>query len=753
MSRDVDLATAIRQRDIQAVVQMMFEGSPPTPRPGFRTETQLWDYKAGCPAPDKEHVKIWSDIAIDVLGFHNQGGGVIVFGIRDTDFSFCGTVDRLDSKLVNDQLRKFLGDRIWVEFQRLFIQENQRYLGVAIVPPRGPLLERFQADSPQMNGEYKFRAGDSAIREGDSSRVLTKAEADEYARRLAVPSLGRVYLVDEPFFRILSPDYAQFIPREVPCREVEVALADRRASVASIIGVGGVGKTALATWAALQAYGRHQFDFIVSITAKDRELTSSGIQALDPSLTSFEALLDAMVEVLGFPDLKPQETGRKERSVRDLIAESNGLIYVDNLETVDDARIIQFLDSLPFGVRALTTSRRTSVRVSVHPITLGALNSGEVVSFVGSLSETPGFAFVADLSDAERERIGTACDGLPLAIRWVLSRCKSPTEAVALAEKITASERHGEELLEFCFRRVFDTMIGTEQAILQVLALFQRPVPSEALLVGAGVPQFKLVDATEDLIADGVVQRLFDPERNDYSYTLLPITRAFVRNQIAREQGLEDRIRRRLADWYEARDIEDASERVVIREVRQGRAGSESALVDLALGAEHRGDLDSARSLYEQALQRNPTSWRAARQFAEFHRHKLHKISEALRLYELAAGNAPSRGPERALVFREWGMILRDSGDPQATDSAIEKFETALSETPNDVLSIHALAVMLARKARYARIIEILEPIRNHSSKKTREFVLPLLLLAYHETGDMLKAADLRSQGVGPWRI
>jgi hypothetical protein len=47
--------------------------------------------------------------------------------------------------------------------------------------------------------------------------------------------------------------------------------------------------------------------------------------------------------------------------VRSLIEKSNGLLFVDNLETVDDARIIQFLDSLPVGVRAITTSRRTSV--------------------------------------------------------------------------------------------------------------------------------------------------------------------------------------------------------------------------------------------------------------------------------------------------------------------------------------------------------------------------------------------------------
>jgi len=145
---------------------------------------------------------------------------------------------------------------------------------------------------------------------------------------------------------------------------VEEALSDPRSAVTSIIGIGGVGKTALATWAALRAYERKQFTFIVSITAKDRELTSGGIRGLEPTLTSFEALLDNVLEVLGFPEAKAALTvEEKEREVRTLLEKSNGLLYVDNLETVDDPRIVTFLDSLPVGVRALVTSRRGRVRV------------------------------------------------------------------------------------------------------------------------------------------------------------------------------------------------------------------------------------------------------------------------------------------------------------------------------------------------------------------------------------------------------
>lgn len=743
MSRDEDLARGIRQRDLASIVRLMFENDLPTPKTGFKTEGELWDYKADCPRPNKTESHIWANIAADVLAFRNRSGGLLVFGIRD-DFSFSGTTCWVDSKLFNDQIRRFIGDRFFVEFHREFIQEDQRYLGLALVPPRGPAIERFVSLSPIGKSGAPFYVGWSAIRDGDSTRILTKQQTDQVVRDLAIPIVGQPYRVDEPFFRILNPDYVNFIERSEPCRLVEEALRDPRSAVTAILGIGGVGKTALATWAVLRAYEREQFGFIVSTTAKDRELTSSGIQALEPGLTSFESLLNNVLDVLGFPERKAEKDEVKEDEVRSLLKGSNGLLYVDNLETVDDPRIVRFLDTLPEGVRAIVTSRRTTARVSVHPIDLGPLTEEEIVAFIGSLSGQPGFAHIAGLAPAERIRVGRACDSIPLAIRWSLARSKSAGEALAVAESITGSGNRGEELLEFCFRRVFDGMAGPEKAVLQVLSLFHRPIPTEAILVGAGLPHFKLLDAAEELVADALVQRLFDPDRNDYSYALMPVARTFVYAEVRKERDLEERIRRILADWYEAKDVRDPNERLVVRALRQGEKGAEAALLDLAQGAVRRGDLRGAQELFEQALRRNPRSWRAARLFAEFQRHQLSNRAEALRLYEQAAAHSPSRGPERALIFREWGMLLRDSGDPKATELAIEKFETALVETPGDALAIHALAHMLDRKGAYARVVQLLEPLVASHSSKTRSKAAPLLLKAYEKTGEMMKAARLR---------
>jgi tetratricopeptide (TPR) repeat protein len=650
----------------------------------------------------------------------------------------------MDGKLFNDQIRKYLSDRIWVEFYRVLIQQDQTYIGIAIVPPRGPMLERFQAKSPCLKPE--FLKGYSALREKDSTRILNADEADAVSRNIAGPLTEQVFNVDEPNFRILRPEYDDFVLRDEPCREVESALQDQRSSVVAITGIGGTGKTALATWATLRAYEKKNFDFIVSITAKDRELSTTGIRALKPKLTTFESLLDTILDVLGFSDVLSRPVEEKENSVRSLLERSNGLIYVDNLETVDDARVIHFLDTLPVGVRAITTSRRTSVRTSIYPIALGSMTDGEASKFISKLASKAGLGYIQALKEPEKNRISRACDGLPLAIKWTLAKSRDAAEALAAADAITASQKKGEELLEFSFRRVFDSLTGVEKSALEVLSLFQRPLLTEAIVVGSNTSAQKVIDCLDDLLKDSMIQRTFDADQNDYCYSLLPITRAFVYTNLNRQPGSADNVRTRMADWFEAKDVADLSERLIVREIRQGKGGAESALLDLAAAAEKKSDTDAAQNLYEKALQRNQSSWKAARSFAEFYRHKKQDISQALRYYEQAAANAPNSGHDRALIFREWGMLLRDSGDPLGTDKAIDNFEIALKETPNDVICKHALAHMLKRKGAFNQVIEQLAPLAYHVSPATRHKTYPLLLEAYEQTGEQLKAAQIKAK-------
>jgi len=738
-------ASAVKQRNVRSIIDLMFERDHAAIRRGFRSENELWDFKGDCPTLGREanSENAWASIAADVLAFHNVQGGVIIFGISDA-YEFVGVRTLLDSKKFNDRITRYLPDTIWVDYHREFIQVDQKYLGLALVPPRGPLPIDFKSTAPVINGRSLFVKGDSAKREGDSTKIMHKDDFEKWTRELRNPVVTEKYIIDEPLFRILQPDYASFVDRPVVGKQIESALRDPRTSVASLVGLGGMGKTALATWATLRAYDAGQFEFIVSVTAKDRELTSTGILGIDQSLSTFEDLLDSISEVLGFPDLKGKALTERERDVRYLLENSNGLLFVDNLETVDDARIIEFLDTLPVGTRAITTSRRTRVRVAVSPIDVGPMNSDEVAKFVHALLHEEPFKHFGTLQPSEIERIGKACEMVPLAIRWILSSCSSTAEAISTAESARTLGRHGDELLEFCFRRVFDSLAQSERSVMEILATLQSPLPIEAIIAGSGQSQSEIMDAVDDLSEDAIIQRYFDRERNDFCFTLMPLARSFVMRDLNRTPEVSTQFQKRLRNWFDAMDVSDEDQRLVVRTLRSGRQADDSAIVDLALSAQKRGDFDSAERLYEQALTRNPKSWRASRFAAEFQRHERNNRSEAIRLYRVAVANAPTRGSDRAIILREYGLVMRDSGEPNAAEIAEEALQQALVEIPNDQISLTSLASLYNKRGAYHKVINLLESKQMTPGSKFCDAAGPLLLKAYDKTNESVKYIKLR---------
>ncbi len=743
-----DIARAVSQKNVNAIIRLLFEGRPPKLRVGRSVETELWDFKADCPgaAHDVQSENAWAHIAADVLAFHNNRGGLLIFGIEDARFKFTGATRNLDSKRFNDRIRRYVGDLIWVDYHREFIQADQRYLGVAVVPPRGPAVARFKAAAPELKGKKLFERGGSALREGDSTRVFDPKAADSFSRQQSAPTYGDRYSIDEPYARVLAPEYFHFLPRGALGAQVEASLRDPRVAVTSLIGVGGIGKTALATWVANRAYEANDFNFIVSTTAKDRELSATGILGLSAPLTSYEDLLDQILDVLGFPEVKREPVGVRETYVRDLLADSGGLLYVDNLETVDDKRMIEFLDNLPLGVKALVTSRRNSVRTAARPMDVPPLTDREIVAFVRLLGDEGAFSHIRVLSDADALKLGHAWDGIPLALRWAIARTKSVAEMMAQTDVQSGMRVQGEQLLEFSFRRVFDKLNNAERAVLHTLSVLEQPLPTEAVVAGAGAPDFQVLDALDELADDSIVYRVFDADRNDYCFTILPITRAFTRLDMQRKPEISRQIQRRLTSWFEATDVANEDERLVVREVRSGRNSDDSALVDLAIAADRRGDLDGAEKLFRQALARNPRSWRAARAAAEYYRQRRRNYVEALTLYEVAGANAPKRGLERGVIFREWGLLLRESGRPDAVAAAEERLLVAHAQIPDDPVARHALASCLDKRGAYRRVIELLEPVIDTRNEKTKKQSLPLLLRAYERTNELLKASELRGR-------
>lgn len=246
-------------------------------------------------------------------------------------------------------------------------------------------------------------------------------------------------------------------------REAEVAtvmsLCRGAWPVVSLVGEGGLGKTALALRCAydlLDDPGR-PFDAVIWSTSKTTRLDPTQIREIDGAIRDSLGLLEHVAAELGTP-------GSEEEVLKDILEFLESfrvLVILDNLETVLDDRIRAFLGRLPSGSKILITSRigigEFEYRVNVQP--LPNVDASRLLRAVAKVSG------VRQLATMDESRLAGLCERMqnnPLFIKWFVSAVQSgvaPEEALADPALF----------LEFCMSNVYDHLTRPAQTLLKAL--------------------------------------------------------------------------------------------------------------------------------------------------------------------------------------------------------------------------------------------------------------------------------------------
>lgn len=160
-----------------------------------------------------------------------------------------------------------------------------------------------------------------------------------------------------------TPDYefeGGFVGRENDIKQIRKLLEGDLHRVITISGAGGVGKTALASKVIQEILksGRSDFDSIIWLSAKETQLSYLGIEDIEPTVKNYEELLDTILEVTGF-DNSNASIEEKENDVQIIFDACKCiLIVIDNLETITDTDIKNFILDCHKNVKILITSRK-----------------------------------------------------------------------------------------------------------------------------------------------------------------------------------------------------------------------------------------------------------------------------------------------------------------------------------------------------------------------------------------------------------
>ena len=268
----------------------------------------------------------------------------------------------------------------------------------------------------------------------------------EFASTLTIPdtpdeSVTILHNLPQPEF-----DDTGFMGREKELAALKKALGGTY-PVVTVVGEGGVGKTALAlkTCYDLLDDNRTGLDAIVWTSAKTTRLTVNEIELIAGAISSSMGLIESATATLG------RQTGTT--AMDDLIAHltnNNILLVIDNLETVVDQNITDPVSNLPAGSRILFTTR-IGLGAFDFPISLPPLNKKEAASYFRTVGKVFGVNDLATLPSPAMDEYCTKLHYNALFIKWFI-------HSVRVGKRPTVLINNPTEFLQFCLQNVFNSL-------------------------------------------------------------------------------------------------------------------------------------------------------------------------------------------------------------------------------------------------------------------------------------------------------
>lgn len=370
---------------------------------------------------------------------------------------------------------------------------------VHLVPVRNRVMHTRPLQAGDFVTVYEFvlsLTDSSELNWSHTILVRNRIESDpSYVLTLTLPFLPPQTQV---LHNLPAPDFDEtgFVGRGKEVEEIRRLV--QSSSVVSIIGEGGIGKTALALKVAydlLDLSEKCKFEMIIWVTAKTMTLTTKGIEEIRNAMHDCSGITDYINEIV---------SGNKQitnniAEIYEFLDVYKTLIIIDNLETVQSQDMIDFIREAQMRCNILITSRiglgELEFRKPIH-----GLATHESVSLVRELARVRGSHYLQKLSNEELKDISKKLYHNPLALKWFVNSIETGLDPnQVLIRK--------DNLLDYCMSNIYDKLSQNAKEILNYIRGARKPLHMAEIVYLADAPLIEVNKTMNELYRTTILGR------------------------------------------------------------------------------------------------------------------------------------------------------------------------------------------------------------------------------------------------------
>jgi len=336
-----------------------------------------------------------------------------------------------------------------------------------------------------------------------------------------------------------------FVGRENELSAVFQSLKpDSRTFIIGIEGIGGVGKSALALEISYRCIESDLFESVIWISAKESVLTLHGIEPIIPEAKSLSDILITIGSTLGNNTIGNLSIQDQIKKAYQLLARRTTLLILDNFETLsksEQSDILDFLRKSPSTLKIIITSRERVAEGQI--IRLQGLSFDESNALLEWDAQQKNIQLTVDQNKALTDLTG----GLPLALLWVQGQIAVLGYSVnQVLDKLSLGG--DTPILQYCFNHSWNLLRHlNDRSILFVLALHPDAVSREAL---KEIIEIDDDDGFDIAISDLLQLTLIEHEPDKDYFSILPLTRKYIRTQFGTERSVIKQAELKMAEYY-----------------------------------------------------------------------------------------------------------------------------------------------------------------------------------------------------------